>query len=263
MIYEKTNYSAGLNYLNNTFIREYDISKANINVLFSKGIIDKKTYDYLYESERMIRQIFVGKLIKNNKGVSDVLKQGILEARKNLFEANDIKDYEVLSIKNDAVFIIGRVLSNTDFGLIKFANKNQYTAFMSFMNMELYYYYNRMTEEEKLDIKGISDDKLINHEKYMLQFIKDVFYLMQTSSPINALQMVKDFYMDYINFNLPAEYYRMFNISSLYHYKSSPFMNTGFESDMIVEENKKSLDITYNLEILKNIQKILVTIALQ
>ena len=32
MIYEKTNYSAGLNYLNNTFIREYDISKANINV---------------------------------------------------------------------------------------------------------------------------------------------------------------------------------------------------------------------------------------
>ena len=106
MIYEKTNYSAGLNYLNNTFIREYDISKANINVLFSKGIIDKRTYDYLYESERMIRQIFVGKLIKNNNGVSDVLKQGILEARKNLFEANDIKDYEVLSIKNDAVFII-------------------------------------------------------------------------------------------------------------------------------------------------------------
>ena len=142
MIYEKTNYSAGLNYLNNTFIREYDISKANINVLFSKGIIDKRTYDYLYESERMIRQIFVGKLIKNNNGVSDVLKQGILEARKNLFEANDIKDYEVLSIKNDAVFIIGRVLNNTDFGLIKFANKNQYTAFMSFMNMELYYYYN-------------------------------------------------------------------------------------------------------------------------
>ena len=43
MIYEETNYSAGINYLTNTFIREYDISKANINVLYSKGLLDKKT----------------------------------------------------------------------------------------------------------------------------------------------------------------------------------------------------------------------------
>ena len=29
MIYEETNYSAGINYLTNTFIREYDIANKN------------------------------------------------------------------------------------------------------------------------------------------------------------------------------------------------------------------------------------------
>ena len=69
--------------------------------------------------------------------------------------------------------------------------------------------------------------------------------------------------MDYINFNLPVEYYRMFNISSLYHYKASPFMNTGFDAITVDECNKTSLDITWNLEVIKNIQKILVSVAMR
>ena len=43
------------------------MSKANINILFSKGIINRDTYEYLYNSERMVRQIYVGKLLQNNK----------------------------------------------------------------------------------------------------------------------------------------------------------------------------------------------------
>ena len=60
----------------------------------------------------MTRQVYVGKL-QRDKAIVDILKAGIIEAKKILFEANDIKDYEVLSIKNDAVFIINRNLINT------------------------------------------------------------------------------------------------------------------------------------------------------
>lgn len=263
MLYEKINYSAGINYLFNTFIREYDISKANINILFTNGIIDKETYEYLYNAERMVRQIYVGKLLKKDEKYGEILKAGIIQAKKNLFEANNIKDYEVLSIKNDAVYMINRALVNTNFGLIKFANKNEYTSFMTFMNMEFYYYYNTMNKEEKLDVKGISDKNLEFHKDYMLQLIKDVFFILQTSNVSNAINMIKDFYMDYISFNLPVGYYRKFDEISNFHYKSSPFMNTGFDAITVDECNKTSLDITWNLEVIKNIQKILVSVAMR
>ena len=34
-LYEQTNYLADIDYLLSTYIREYDISKANINILFT------------------------------------------------------------------------------------------------------------------------------------------------------------------------------------------------------------------------------------
>ena len=100
MIYDKVNYTSDISYLANTIIYEYDISKANINVLYSKGAIDKQTYDYLYNANRMIRQVYIGKLQRDDKNIVSILKQGIIEAKKMLFEANNIEDYEVLSIKN-------------------------------------------------------------------------------------------------------------------------------------------------------------------
>ena len=36
-IYDNINYSSDISYLTNTFIYEYDISKANINILYTKG----------------------------------------------------------------------------------------------------------------------------------------------------------------------------------------------------------------------------------
>ena len=125
MLYDNINYTSGISYLDNTFIYEYDISKANINVLYSKKAIDKDTYDYLYNANRDTRQVYIGKLQKENKEIATILKAGIIEAKKWLFEANNIHDYEVLSIKNDAVFIINRVLNYTQFSIIEFKCKNK------------------------------------------------------------------------------------------------------------------------------------------
>ena len=62
----------------------------------------------------------------------------------------------ILSIKNDAVFIINKKLINIEFGLIKFVEKNIYTSFYKINGIEYYYYYSNFTKEEYLDIKGIS-----------------------------------------------------------------------------------------------------------
>ncbi len=257
MIYDKVNYTSDISYLANTIIYEYDISKANINVLYSKGAIDKQTYDYLYNANRMIRQVYIGKLQRDDKNIVSILKQGIIEAKKMLFEANNIEDYEVLSIKNDAVFLINRRLNNTKFGLIEFKEKNQFTSFYKINNLEIYYVYNQFSKYENIEVKGISDDNIKYHNNYMIELLKDIFFTVQTSGVEIAMRMLKEFYLQYISYQLPVGYYRKFNSDSMFHIKSNSIYNTGFDIDNITEDNKNILDISYNISVLLELQKIL------
>jgi len=259
MLWDKVNYTADISYLTNIFITEYDISKCNINVLYTKGIIDKSTYDYLYKAERMVRQTFVGKLQKDNPKIARALKDGIIEAKKILFEANGIEDRDVLSIKNDAVFLINKKPKITKFGLIEFLPKGLYTSFFKFRGIEVYYYYNNVNKMEYIEVKGISEENLAKHEGYFLQLLKDVFYSIQINGPEISLRMIKDFYMDYITKKLPIEYYRKFDTGSNYHYICNTMINTGFEAEYVSEQYKDVIDISYNLDILTQLQRYVVS----
>lgn len=259
MLFNEVNYTADISYLTNVFIYEYDISKANINILYTKKVIDKNTYEYLYNSERMVRQVYIGKLCKD-KNISDILKSGIIEAKKMLFEANDIQDNDVLSIKNDAVFIINKILQNTKFDLINFIQKNVYTSFYKLNGMEFYYYFNNITKEERIDIKGISNSKIKYHENYFLQIIKDLFYSLQVNGVEITMRMLKDIYNDYITLKLPIQCYRNFDINSDYHLNFTSFLNTGYCIENATENQKNIINITKNLSILVEFQRILSSI---
>lgn len=259
MLYNKVNYTADISYLTNVFIYEYDISKANINILYTKGVIDKSIYDFLYNSERMTRQVYVGKLCKD-VSVSNILKTGIIEAKETLFNANNIQDRDVLSIKNDAVFLINKRLINTKFGLIKFVEKNVYTSFYKINGIEFYYYYSNATKVEYIDIKGISDDKIKQHQEYFLQILKDLFYSIQVNGPEISSKMIKDIYNEYITLRLPVECYRNFDVSSMFHMNLLINNNTGYNIEAVSERQKNMLDISNNLKILIEIQKIIMSI---
>lgn len=259
MLWDKVNYTADISYLTNIFITEYDISKCNINVLYTKGAIDKQTYDYLYNSERMVRQTFVGKLQRDNPEIAKILKSGIIEAKKIFFEANSIEDRDVLSIKNDAVFLINKKPKIRKFGLIEFMPKGLYTSFFKFRGIEIYYYYNNMNKMEYIEVKGISEENLAKHEGYFLQLLKDIFYSIQINGPEITLRMIKDFYKEYISRDLPIEYYRKFDTGSKYHYNCNTIINTGFEAEYVSETNKSIIDISYNLSILMQLQKYVVS----
>lgn len=259
MLWNKVNYTADISYLTNIFITEYDISKCNINVLYTKGVINKNTYDYLYNAERMVRQTYVGKLQRDDNSIVKILQSGIIEAKKMFFEANGIEDRDVLSIKNDAVFIINKKPKITKFGLIEFVAKGLYTSFFKFRGMEIYYYYNNMSKAEYIEVKGISEKNLAKHEGYFLQLLKDVFYSIQVNGPEITLRMIKDFYMEYVNRSLPIEYYRKFDAYCNYHFICNTMINTGFEAEYVSESNKSLVDITYNLNILMQLQKYVIS----
>ena len=262
MLYERMIYLADISYLSNTFIREYDMSKANINVLYTKGLISKEVYDDLFNAERMVRQRYVGNAQRENPAIVKALQEGIIEAKKKLFEANNLQDYSVLSIKNDAVFVISKELLYTEFSdYIKFKCKNIYTGYYKIITRraiyELYYYYNKMTKEEKLDIKGINDDNIYLYIPGMIQLLKDIFFTVQTQGPIEALKIMKDIYNQYINLQLPFECYRRFGIGD-FKLKVKTITGYPFSLSYPDESFRNLLDISYNIDVLAAVQKLLI-----
>ena len=244
-IFQKDSYiTPDIKYLVNTYIREYDISKANINILLYNNIIDEKQYNFLYNLPKMDRQIYIGKLIKKDKKINKELSKGFKQSREFFFDANDIEEHEVLSIKKDAIYIISKIANNTKFGNIEFVLKNVYTSYYRLDNLELYYYLNNIEGVEILDVKGINNNKLHLHKDHFLDFINATLYEIQSGSIEDVLHMVQNFYNRYINLELDVGYYRSFNSDSLYYIKSKGY--TMYKINNITIEDLPSINISVN-----------------
>lgn len=211
----KVNYTKNIPYVLNNHIYEYDISKANINILYYYGEIDEKEYSRLCTVDRMVRQKEIGIMELNDRWIYDVIKNGVLEMRKNLIIQNNILDDNILSCKNDAIFIIGQQPQITKFENIEFKLKNVYTSFFNLNRLEFYYFRDQINNKEKLDVKGISDKKLKLHEPFMLDFFKAVFETIDYDIQ-EAIMMIRSFYNQLITNNLELGYYRNFDSESLF-----------------------------------------------
>ena len=51
-LWRNINYKTPVKYYINTYIREYDLSKANINALLYQGRIDKSQYNIFYNMDK-------------------------------------------------------------------------------------------------------------------------------------------------------------------------------------------------------------------
>ena len=89
MIWDKVLYRANIQYLIDTPIYEYDLSKANINVLRDKNAISEDLYQYLYQAPKLERNIMMGKMRAKNPHLTEILKEGIEEARKFFITKNE------------------------------------------------------------------------------------------------------------------------------------------------------------------------------
>lgn len=258
-LWEQKNYLLDIDYLIATTISEYDIRKANISILYSEGVIDKQYYDYLYSADRMTRQVEVGYMIKNNKEVGDILSQGIAKYRKAFFNANNLLDNDILSIKNDAIFVMKKKPQITTFGNIEFVNKNNYSSFIKILrHKEIYFRSDMVNQSMVIDIKGISDENLEKHKDYMLRVIGDIIYFIEVGDIKSGLNYLKDFYNQYISRTLPIEYYRNFDEESKYVIT----VGTGcYKMDTCLNNKiKEVIDISCNVNVIRDLYGILINI---
>lgn len=265
-LYERMYYTAPYSYIRSTFIREYDIQKANINALLSNGIITQKEYDWFCIIPKQQREEYIGKMAKNNKEIklASIIIDTIKEARRLFIETNGLSESSILSIKNDALYIINDIPTYTDFGNMHFILKNVYTSYYHIQiprGLEMYYSLDRVNNLEKLDIKGISDGNLeVYHEPFMVDFLKTLFYSIETDPIKDSIELIKAFYTKYINRDLDIEYYRQFGPKSMF---DTLFNSPVLKSRYLVNNplsNQSNLVIDYNASIIRELYKIVCNI---
>lgn len=228
-------------------IIEYDIKQANISMLYKYGGIDQQKYEFLKNIPKYNREVIVGNMIKEDKKIYNIIQKGIKESKVQLFDANDIKSYEVIRIANDAVYV-NRIngLKYTEFDGVKFVQKSKSTCYLKLNNI---LFFINCGNDINVDIKGLGDNYGIHTP--MISIIVNIInelYFMDVKSAMNSLN---SFIEDYIKLNLGAEYYRELTPEAKYRVIGGQF----FLSE--IEYIRPEIDINYNLYILRELASIL------
>lgn len=216
-------------------IIEFDIRSAGFNLIKRNKLLDNDTITKLEKiTDKKARQKQIGLLIRRDKSkeLGKKLNDSFVNIRKEFFEANDIQDDDVLSIKKDAIFLF-KNCEHTVFDNVEFVKKNQYTSYMYIDKKEIYF------NNDTLHVKGINDTLLKYHKDYMCDFIFSSMLLLEQSSD-HLKKFLVDFSDLYKARELPIGYYREFDKSCLFRMKDLP--NVLFEEYGLVDD----VDINYN-----------------
>lgn len=212
-LWKKTNYRTSRTKVLDR-IYEYDIRSANTSAMRASKKFDRRLLDMLESMPRNLREVTVGNMISKDRKIYKIIATGIRSGREKLFRLNCLQDDEILSIKNDAVFVIGRKLKHTKFGPIEFKLKGQYSMYQLIEKIE-YYYDGRA---KTVTLKGVND-KIVqhpDHQEGMMVFLNTVFRYVSRDQIDELREYLIQFVHDYKAKRLPHQYYRELNSANLY-----------------------------------------------
>lgn len=228
-LYEHTNYTNDyFDHLYNVEIMEYDMRNAGLSLCKLFKILPLETIRRLEGMDKMERTIKMGIMQREDKDFRAAHSQAFVDGRKLFFEANDLEEGNILSIKKDAIFTM-RQCRHLEFDDLVFVNKNRYTSFYKFDHYEYYYF------AEGLDVKGISDDRLHLHADYMLAALHEFMYLMENVKVEKIIRFIKQFTYLYKSMQLSIEFYRELNSECGYRLKD--FLEKGYVADEVDDKN--------------------------
>lgn len=269
------NYTTPIIYKKGYYIREYDITKANISVLRAYGLISQDKFNQMAMMNKLDREMQIGKQIAQEKLIDDegqsktqkTIQNGIENAKHILFKENHIIDDEVLRIANDSVLVCRHQplenqvikLCDSDLSQIFFDMKGLYTTFIRLAKVVLLF----NSQTNNVDVKGINDSKLPLHEHFLFE-ICDILRYKEIGDSKVALMKYHEFYDDYVKLKLLPEFYREFNSESAYRIKTkeNSLSEIGKRIGMIYipdDFDLEKLDISYNIFVLRNLYKVLIS----
>ena len=265
---EKTSYIMEQQIISNIDIWEYDIRRANINILYAYGIITYNEYNQLCNVPKYVREVYIGKKQQQEQENSkysitlETIKKGIIEAKNEFLISNKIQPRNIVRIANDAVYVINPFpLQYTKFDInknnifIEFACKNHFSTALKFSNKVLVFFGITKDDNFNVDVKGINDEILNRgiHQEF-LSLICEILFYKERTDQTTVLNIFNDYYQKYINLELPINYYREFNSGSAFRLKMKSnlsYIPGPTQLDESFDKNK--LDISCNLTLLREL----------
>ena len=101
--WKRINYKTPVKYFINTYIREYDLSKANITALLYQNRLSLSEYNEYLTMRKELREKKVGLLIRSDRSIYKDIQAGIIEAKKRLLTLNSVEDFNIVSFDNLAL----------------------------------------------------------------------------------------------------------------------------------------------------------------
>lgn len=204
-LWQKTNYTSNIKYIKDTIITEYDIKSAGMNILYDSGFLNKEQYKNLKNTEKYERNVIIGKMLRENKEMNLKLNEGFKIARKVFMEINNLEDNDILSIKKDAIFVIGKKCNNLRVSdHVYFTENSEYDNYINIIDKE--HYINLY--ENKIDVKGYHKETYDNHKDYLFKFLMECLWEDKKSDKKDLFKKLLIFKNNLINYNLPIKYYK-------------------------------------------------------
>ena len=226
-------------------ITEIDMRSAGLNIIREDKLLPPFELERLESLSKELVSREVGLLARTDsyRNLGRRVTQGIKERIKVLCEYNDINQEDILSIKRDAIFVLGATPRYLELSKhTKFRIQNVYTTFSKLGLVEIYYDSNK----KLIDYKGIDDQYKPLFEPYLFQFFYEFFDFTEKKKFLDAVKLLEQFRIDYVKKELPLEFYRELQSEACYAIKIN---NSVFRVEELEDLNKEFTDvlITYNL----------------
>lgn len=241
-MFERTLYTnKNIMYIAGESIIEYDIKSAGFNICKQFKLLSPEKIQQLEELNKNDRHVAIGKLQRKDKSLSEKLKEGFMKCREAFFKYNSIMDEDILSIKKDAIFVIGKTCKCLKFGeYIEFVPKHVFHSYIFINDIEFY------IGENEFACKGIRDEFLPLHSDYMIDLITEFMELLRRYNKAKALKFIKEVASAYRNKQLEMGYYRELNNESLFRpIREIKILNNSLGYNQFGLD-LKYLDISYN-----------------
>ena len=227
----------------NSEIIEWDIKSANLSLIKEFSLLSDKEISRIPTDNKEKREKHVGILMKNNKEFNKALENKFDDVINTFMELNSLdKDYDILSIKKDAVFVTSKIIKVNQIGNhILFVPKNTYHAYIQLQNSEFYF------KKNKIEVKGISknfDEILLPlHKDGILYLLNEVINICENTNmdSIRINSFMKDFVEKYKKKELDFDFYREFN-------QSSKFRCNMYGNEILFDNIDESLIDVVNIE---------------
>ena len=254
-IVRKINYLTPSRYISGRIV-EYDIKSANISILKDSGRITEDDFLFLKNLPKLQREIEIGLRERKDPSIYKSIQEGIIKAKENLVDFNDINEDQIVRIANDAVYINNvSDLKYTKFGnYVEFKQKSTYDIYLNLMGVIVLLKYLDNGDID-VDIKGLGKNMDL-HKNYMINTIVYTVLLLERAGVESALDHLSEICEKYLKRELDVNYYREFNPTSMFRLIN----NTSLGLYSISNEYKNIVDINYNYSILRELWSILVEI---